>query len=194
MTATQILDGIQDAYNKYSKLPSVPYNITTYLMDHDDFIWKLLKYNTADAWSPSKANLTKAEKGALIYKGVGAPANSAFRVFFDAGMDGAWDIQATILRISPVAIIPKNYVTGTQSIRFEVYTHSEINMLGNYNPRSLSVVQKLIEVLNGADIEGLGRIFFDYKASQYCRLTGVNVGNATYKGYELIMCNQSLGG
>lgn len=193
MTTTQILDDIQAAYNKYTSLPNVPYNIATYLMDHDDFIWKLLKYDTNDAWSPSKANLTKAEKGALIYKGVGAPANSGFRVFFDPGLDESWTTATTILRISPVAIIPKNYVTGTQSIRFEVYTHSSINMLSNYNPRSLSIVQKLIEVLNGADIEGVGRIFFDYKASSYCRLTGINVGNATYKGYDLIMCNQSLG-
>jgi hypothetical protein len=191
MTATQILDSIQQAYNKYTLLPNIPYNIATYLMDSADaeLIWKLLKYDTNDAWN--KTNLAKSEKGALIYKGVGAPANSAFRVFFDAGMDGAWEIQATILRISPVAIIPKTYVTGVQSIRFEVYTHSEINMLSNYNPRSLSIIQKLIETLNGADIEGIGRLFFDYKASQYCRLTGVNVGNATYKGYELIMCNQS---
>lgn len=191
MTTTQILDSIQQSYNKYTLLPNVPYNIATYLMDHDDFIWKLLKYDTSDAWSPSKANLTKAEKGALIYKGTGALTD--YRLFFDAGMDSAWTISTTILRISPIAIIPKNYVTGMQSIRFEVYTHATLNMLSNYNPRSLSIIQKLIEVLNGADIEGVGRIFFDYKASQYCRLTGVNIGNATYKGYELIMCNQSLG-
>lgn len=192
MTTTQILDSIQQSYNKYTLLPNVPYNIATYLMDNDDFIWKLLKYNTTDAWSPTKANLTKAEKGTLIYKGEGAPVNSSFRVFFDPGMDEAWNTVATILRISPVAVVPKNYVTGMQSIRFEVYTHSTINMLSNYNPRSLSIIQKLIEVLNGADIDGVGRIFFDYKASQYCRLTGVNVGNATYKGYDLIMCNQNF--
>lgn len=191
MTTTQILDSIQASYNKYTLLPNVPYNITTYLMNNDEFIWKLLKYDTNDAWN--KENLTKAEKGALIYKGIGAPVNSGFRVFFDAGMDGAWDIITTILRISPVVVIPKNYITGTQSIRFEVYTHSNINMLSNYNPRNLSIIQKLIEVLNGADIEGIGRLFFDYRASSYCRLSGINIGNATYKGYELIMCNQSLG-
>jgi len=191
MTTTQILDSIQTSYNKYTLLPNIPYNIATYLMNSTEaeLIWKLLKYDTNDAWSPSKANLTKAEKGGLIYKGVGDP--TTFRVFFDAGMDSAWTIATTILRISPVAVIPKTYVTGVQSIRFEVYSHSTLNMLGNYNPRSLSIIQKLIETLNGSDVEGIGRLFFDYRASNYCRLTGVNVGNATYKGYELIMCNQS---
>jgi hypothetical protein len=191
MTTTQILDDIQRAYNKYTLLPNIPYNITRYLMENDDFIWKLLKYDTNDAWSGSKANLTKSEKGGLIYKGDGDP--TTFRVFFDAGMDSAWTIATTILRISPVAVVPKTYVTGMQSVRFEVYSHATLNMLSNYNPRNLSIIQKLIEVLNGAEIEGLGRIFFDYKASSYCRLTGINVGNATYKGYELIMCNHGLG-
>lgn len=192
MTTAQILDSIQQAYNKYTLLPNVSYNIATYLMDNDELIWKLLKYDTNDAWSPSKANLTKSEKGALIYKGVGEPANSTFRLFFDAGMDGAWNIATTMLRISPVVLIPKTYVTGVQSIRFEVYSHATLNMLSNYNPRSLSIIQKLIEVLNGAEIEGIGRIFFDYKISSYCRMSGINVGNATYKGYELIMCNQNF--
>jgi len=189
MTTAQILDSIQSSYNKYTLLPNIPYNILTYLMDNNEFIWKLLKYDSADAWSPSKADLTKAEKGALIYVGTGALTD--YRVFMDAGMDSAWTIATTILRVSPVAIIPKTYVTGVQSIRFEVYSHATLNMLSNRNPRSLSIIQQLIEVLNGAEIEGIGRLFFDYKASSYCRLTGINVGNATYKGYELIMCNQS---
>ncbi len=191
MTTTQILDDIQDSYNKFSELQEVPYNIATYLMDHDDFIWRLLKYDTNTAWNENiNANLTKAEKGALIYKGNGTMTD--FRVFFDAGMSAAWTTATTVLRISPVVVVPKTYVTGIQSVRFEVYSHETLNVMSNYNPRSLSIVQKLIEVLNGAEIKGIGRIFFDYKASPYCRLTGINVGNSIYKGYELIMCNQNF--
>ena len=191
MTATQILDSIQQAYNKYTKLEEVPYNIAVYLMNNDDFIWRLLKYPVNTAWNVNlNANLTMAQKGTLIYQGNGMMTD--YRVFFDAGMSAAWTEVATVLRISPVTIIPKNYVTGTQSIRFEVYSHETINMLSNKNPRSLSIIQRLIEVLNGADIENLGRLFFDYKASQYCRMTGINVGNSIYKGFELIMCNQNF--
>jgi type II secretory pathway component GspD/PulD (secretin) len=191
MTATQLLDSIQDAYNKYTKLEEVPYNIAVYLMNNDDFIWRLLKYPVNTAWNANlNANLTNTQKGALIYQGTGMMTD--FRVFFDAGMSAAWTEVATVLRISPVTIIPKNYVTGTQSIRFEVYSHETINMLSNKNPRSLSIIQRLIEVLNGAEIENLGRLFFDYKASQYCRMTGINVGNSVYKGFELIMCNQNF--
>ena len=191
MTTTQILDDIQKSYNKFSGLQEVPYNIATYLMDHDDFIWRLLKYDKNNAWNENiNANLTKAEKGALIYKGNGAMTD--FRVFFDAGMSAAWTTAVTILRISPVVVVPKTYVTGVQSVRFEVYSHETLNVMSNYNPRSLSIIQKLIEVLNGAEIKGLGRIFFDYKASPYCKLTGINVGNSIYKGYELIMCNQNF--
>jgi|GEM_PF-1254162 len=192
MTATQILDDIQQAYNKYSGLQEVPYNITSYLMKYDDFIWRLLKYPVNTAWNENiNDNLTSAEKGALIYQGNGEMTD--YRVFFDAGMSAAWTKVATVLRITPVTVVPKTYVTGTQSIRFEVYSHETINIMSNKNPRSLSIIQRLIEVLNGADIKGVGRIFFDYKASQYCRMTGINVGNSVYKGFELIMCNQNLG-
>jgi len=192
MTATQILDSIQQAYNKYTGLEEVPYNIATYLMNNDDFIWRLLKYPVNTAWNENlNANLTTAEKGALIYKGNGAFTD--YRVFFDAGMSDAWITEVTVLRISPVMLVPKTYVTGTQSIRFEVYSHEKLNVMSNYNPRSLSIIQRLIEILNGAEITGLGRLFFDNKASPYCRMTGVNVGNSIYKGYELIMCNQALG-
>ncbi|HQF37056.1 MAG TPA: hypothetical protein PLL26_05460 [Candidatus Dojkabacteria bacterium] len=188
---SQLLDGIQAVYNKYSGLKEVPYNIVKYLMDNDEEIWRLLKHDTPDAWNATKyANLTKAEKGALIYTGTGALTD--YRLFLDPGMDESWTIATTVLRISPVTVIPKNHVTGTQSIRFEVYSHATLNMLSNREPRSLYIVNRLIEVLNGADIEGLGRIFFDYKASQYCRLMSINVGNATYKGWDLIMCNQNF--
>jgi hypothetical protein len=154
-------------------------------------IWKLLNYDTNDAWSPSKANLTKSQKGALIYKGTGDP--TTFRMFFDPGMDSAWTVATTILRISPVTILPTTYVYGTQSILFEVYAHATLSMLSNYKSRSLLLCQQIIKVLNGADIEGIGRIYFDAKKSNSCRLTARNIGNATYKGYELVMCTQSLG-
>lgn len=187
-----ILDDVQNAYNKYSLLPRVPYNIAKYLMNNDETIWRLINYNTADAWNElTNPNLTKSQKSDLIYKGSGALTD--YKIFFDPGMDTSWNVQSTILRISPVTVIPKNYITGTQSIRFEVYTHAELTMLSNYNPRGLSIIQRIIEVLNGADIEGIGRIFFDYKASQYCRLMSINVGSPTYKGWDLIMCNQALG-
>ena len=192
-TNDDLYQNIQSAYNKYTLLPKVSYNIATYLMNNTnaELIWRLLYYTTNDAWNINiHPNLTKAQKGALIYKGDGMVND--YRVFFDAGMDNAWTTSNAMLRISPVTLDPTTYVYGIQCIRFEVYSHSTISMLSDYTARSLSIVQKLIEVLNGAEIDGIGQLFFNKKASNYCRVTGINIGNATYKGYELIMCNQNF--
>ncbi len=187
---TTQLDSIQESYNKYSSLPLVPYNMAKYLMDNDELIWKLLKYSSNDAWN--KPNLTKAEKGAMIYKGAGA--TTEYRVFFTSSQNSAWTDVATVLRMAPATLRPVNYVTGTQFVKFEAYTHEECSTLSNYQPRLLTIMQRLIEVFNGADIDGIGRLFFDYNATNgAARLTGVNVGDATFRGYELIMGNKVLG-
>ncbi len=187
---TTQLDSIQESYNKYSSLSLVPYNMAKYLMDNDELIWKLLKYSSNDAWN--KTNLTKSEKGALIYNGFGAITDK--RMFFESSQNYAWTEAVTILRMAPVSLRPVNYVTGTQFIKFEAYTHESSSMLSNYQPRLLTIMQRLIEVFNGAEIDGIGRLFFDYTATNgAARLTGVNVGDATFRGYELIMGNKVLG-
>jgi len=45
--------------------------------------------------------------------------------------------------------------------------------------------------LNGADIEGVGRLYFDYRASAASR--SMPMGAIPYKGRATIMCNYSLG-
>ena len=53
------------AYNKYTILTDLPYNVVTHLFTNDkaEIIWKLLKYNDSDAWM--KPDLTQDEKSRL---------------------------------------------------------------------------------------------------------------------------------
>lgn len=183
------IDIVQQSYNKITSLPQLSYNITSYLMDNDDLIWRLLKYTSPDAWNENVCNnLTKAEKGALIWKGFGKETD--YRVFFDVG-DESWTDQATILRIMPVEVVPTNYVYGCVSIGFQVYTHKELSALSDYSTRNVSIIQRLIDVLNGADIEGIGRMFFNIKYSTRCRISVI--GQPPMKGMSLIMAVNSLG-
>ena len=74
MTNTDLFQNIQESYNKYSLLPNVSYNIATYLINNTnaELICRLLNYTTPDAWNSTvNPNLTKAQKGAMIYKGGG---------------------------------------------------------------------------------------------------------------------------
>lgn len=176
-------DQVKDSYNKYKLFPNLAYNCASYLIDNNELIWKLLQHPTPDAWS--KSNLTKKEKGALIYDG--SPDETAYRVFLDVGIDTAMTIQATILRISPFELIPTNHIVGNISMGFEIYSHFRVNTLSNYTTRVDTIVQQLIETFNGQMIGGLGRLYFD--ASEYSRSKAITIGQIPYKGKVLIMCN-----
>lgn len=173
----------KEPYAKYNVMPDVSYKIMEYLMTDEkaEIIWKLLKYNDADAYS--RDNLTIEEKSKLIYKG---EANeSDFNVFFDYMMDDAETEMKTLLRIYPAEVYPLNRVTGLCTINLEVFSHAKVNHLSNYRTRVDTIIQALIEVLNGADIGGLGVMFFDNQASRYDKIQ--TIGQKPFKGKLLKM-------
>jgi hypothetical protein len=176
-------DSRKDIYNKFTNLPNLSYNCLSYLIEQDESIWKLLKYNDPDAWN--KPDLTKEEKGLLIYDG--SPNETDFRVFLDVGQDNSWNIQATVLRVSPIQLYPTNHIYGNVSIAFEVYSHFRLNHLSNYTTRIDTIVQKIIEVFNGSEIGGLGRLYFDARANNRSKM--IDIGKIPYKGKVVVMCN-----
>ena len=180
-------DGIQQEYNKYTQFPFLSYNCISYLMQNNQDIWKLLKYNTANALS--ETNLTNAQKAALIYKGQSDEMN--YRVFLDSGQDNAVTEQISILRIYPYDVDPENQIVGRITMCFQVFVNYRINHLVNYTTRVDTIIQNLIETLNGADIEGIGRLHFNKKAA---RMSGVrDIGTIPFRGKVLMMGNNALG-
>jgi len=178
-----MVDIRKEEYNKFTNVPLLPYNCIKYLMDNNETLWKLLKYPTNDAWS--KTNLTTAEKADLIYAGEIDATN--YRVFIGKGLDQSWTEQACILRVSSIDITPTNYIFGLVTMAFEIYCHYSITTLSNYTDRIDSCVQSILETLNGSEITGLGRLFFD------SRITGKNrisvIGEIPFKGKVLLMSN-----
>jgi len=180
----------KDSYNKYEMLPMLSYNCVSYMMDNNEMIWKLLKYSDKDAWKSNSdhPDLTKAQKGALIYDG--SPDETKFRIFFDVGQDNAWTEQACSIRIVPLELYPKNYVYGNISMGFEIYSHYKINHLSNYSTRLNMIAQQIISTFNGVEIGGLGRLFFDARASARCRMS--IIGQIPFKGNYVVMCNWAV--
>jgi len=180
-------DSRKDTYNKFENLPLLSSNCIEYLLNNNDLVWKLLKYTDRDAYKNDSAhpNLTKAQKGALIYNGM--PEQNSFRVFMDVGQDDAFTEDACILRITPSEVIPVNYIYGNVSMAFEIYCSYKINTMSNSHTRLNTVAQQIIETFNGAEIGGLGRLYFDARASSRCRMT--LVGQTNFKGNVVVMCN-----
>ena len=184
------LDSRKSVYNKFEILPQIPYSIISYLMDHEELIFKLLKYDSADAWQASKPALTLEEKGLLVYDGI--KSINDCRIFMDTGADDAWTVESTQLRISVYDGIPNNMIWGTLSVAFEIYSHFKVNTLSSYAPRNLTIAQRLLEVVNGADIPGVGRLYFDARATSRCRLS-LSLGQIPLKGLSLVMATKALG-
>lgn len=180
-------DRTQDFYNKFNLFPNYSYNVIKYLVANNETIFRLLKYNDADAWrvDSNHPNLTVAEKGALIYDGIKKETDC--RIFNSTGQNESWDIETSVLRISPIELIPVNYIYGKVVIGFEVFSHVQCVSLSNYQNRIDLIIQQLLETLNGSVISGLGRLFFDLKSSSKCRI--YSIGSIPYRGKMLVMCN-----
>ncbi len=173
----------KDEYATYELLPHLSYKIVEYLMTSPDaeIIWKLLKYTDADAYD--KENLSLEEKAKLIYDG--QADGSKYNVFFDYMLDDSETKMETLLRIYPAEVYPNTRVHGLCSINIEVLSHAKINHLSNYTTRVDTIIQALLKVLNGVDVNGIGVMFFDNQGSRYDKIQ--IIGQKPYKGKLLKM-------
>jgi hypothetical protein len=170
------------AYNSFNDYDEIPYQIINHLMDNNELIWKLLKYDTPDAYL--QLDLTKAEKAKLIYNG--EELTTDFRVFMDVGQPDAVTKEITLLRISHWHITPKTRTVGIITVSFQVYAHYKINHLSNYKTRNDIIINELIKTMNGVQIKGgLGVLYFDGKRELTDRM--IVTGQIPFIGKQLFM-------
>lgn len=173
------------SYAQYENYDIFPYNCVKYLMDNDEVVWKLLKYNDPNAWE--KPDLTQIEKAALIYNGLDNTVN--YRVFMDRGQPDVDTFENCQIRIANYSIFPENRMIGTLSMIFEVYPHYKTNHLTNYKTRGDMIMKRLIQVFNGATIGGIGKLYFDRVGSESTRQE--LGGQLPFVGKWVIMSNKS---
>ena len=183
------LDYSASSYNDYSDFPLFAYRCVAHLIQDTnvELLWKLLAYNDKDAWreDSSHPDLTTAQKGALVYDGSIDEIN--YRVFMDVGMADPWTIESSQIRVSPVLLEPTNYIIGKIIMAVEIYSHFKVNTLSSYQTRTDTIAQLVISSLNGADIEGVGKMYFDRKASRQCSSTVI--GTIPFKGRRVLLAN-----
>ena len=184
MTTTTPLIG-QDAYGDFRVFNKISYNCISYMMENNELIWKLLKYREPDAWN--KANLTKEEKGALIYSG--QQDTAMFNVFMDGKQPDVLVDETTLLRIMPHYAVGLNRTYGYIEVSMEVFSHYKINHLSNYTTRVDTIAGELLALFNGSDIGGLGLMSFDKMADESSRL--FQAGQIPFGGKQIIFSTYS---
>lgn len=172
-------------YNSLSALPSIPYNILTYLAQEEQILWKLLYYNSYDALS--KPDLTFSEKMDLIWK---EGPQEPYSVFMTNIIDDAIPESKTILKIYNYYIHAKDLYLAPTVYAFDILYGPKMSLV-EYNgipvSRSDLFVNRILTLLNGVEVGGVGKLVFFDDMSRY-DLGRTVIGNSkTFTGYQLFL-------
>lgn len=176
-----------DIYNSLSRLPLIPYNILTYLaLTEDETIWKLLAYN--DYYALSKPDLTYDQKMALLWQK--NEPQEKYGVFFTPLVEDAITKSKPICKIYQYYIHANQLYTSTVVYAFD-FLYGGNMALVEYNNAPVSrgdlFTNKILEILNGAEVGGVGKLMFYDDLSRYS-LERVTIGNSkTFTGVTLYL-------
>lgn len=172
-------------YNSMSMLPNIPYNILTYLAKEEQILWKILAYNSYDALS--KPDLTFSEKMDLIWK---EGPQEPYSVFMTNIIDDAIPESKTILKIYNYYIHAKDLYLAPTVYAFDILYGPKMSLV-EYNGIPVSradlFVNRILTLLNGVEVGGVGKLVFFDDMSRY-DLGRTVIGNSkTFTGYQLFL-------
>ena len=177
---------VQIVYNSMNMLPYIPYKILTYLALEDETLWKLLAYNDYDALS--KPNLTFQEKMALIWKKNEPQVN--YSVFMTNLVEDAIAESKCILKLYNFYIHANQLYTGTVVYGFDFLYGGKMSLV-EYNGVPVSrgdlFINRILEVLNGVEVGGVGKLTFFDDMSRYDLARSVIGNSKTFTGVQLFL-------
>ena len=167
-------------YNNMNGLSEIPRSIINYLLENNDTIFKLLKYDTIDALFK---NITFQEKLELVSSAeTGDGITDKSRIFFDIYLDDTTTEVQSQLRFFVKDLEPINEYISKVYIGIQIISHNNISMLsGNIN-RKTKILEEVIKSLNGAHIGYIGEILFVPRS----RVNYMSI-NPKFSGYNLTM-------
>lgn len=177
-------------YNTFQNIDTLEFNVIKVLFQNED-LWKLIKYDSNDALSPLKPNLTIGEKRSLIWNGEltdDKVDSSKYRVFKQSSTDDSFGDRNTQLRVYIGEINPENIKMSTVDIFIEIITHSKLNgLIDTEKNRVSSLLKNVLGTLNGSDIEGIGKLYFNQEETRRNKARYALNNSKNYFGYLIVM-------
>lgn len=177
-------------YNTFQNIDTLEFNVIKVLFQNED-LWKLIKYDSNDALSPLKSNLTISEKRSLIWNGEltdDKVDSSKYRVFKQSSTDDSFGDRNTQLRVYIGEINPENIKMSTVDIFIEIITHSKLNgLIDTERNRVSSLLKNVLGTLNGSDIEGIGKLYFNQEETRRNKARYALNNSKNYFGYLIVM-------
>ena len=147
-------------FNKYNNLQYVPYQILSYLAEHNDRLFKALYYNGIDALS--KPDLTLKQKIDMIYLDEGKEIDK--HIFLKPLVSEEMIENTTQLRLYKYSISPTDAMTSVVTYRFDIITGSKTSLVYDNNipcTRTDLIETELLNTLQGVDLFGTGKFQFN---------------------------------
>ena len=176
-------------YNSMSSLPYLPYRIMVYLAKSTDpmadVFWKLLAYRDYKALTHDA--LTFEQKMKMVWA---QGKQDTYSVFLTNLIEDAMAESKQIVKIYQYYIHPSELYYGTVVYAFDCLYGGTMALV-EYNGIPVSrgdlFVNRILAVLNGADVGGVGKLTFFDDMSRY-DLARSTIGNSkTFTGVQLYM-------
>ena len=172
-------------FNSLSALPSIPYNIMTYLATSPqaEDLWKMLAYNSYDALS--KPSLTMSQKLDLLWR-TGPQEDCG--VFFTNLVEDAIPTSKCILKIYNYYDQPNELYAANVVYAFDFLYGGQMSLVerdGIPVSRGDLFISIMLDVLNGANVGGVGDMVWLTDASRYCAAKSTIGNSKTFTGVQL---------
>lgn len=178
-----IVDMERLAYNKFTGFSNLCYNILGYLMVNNENLWKLLYYDRPDALD--QPNLTLGQKRELIYQGSGD--SEKYKVFRCPYIDDAITSETSQLRVYALTVRPENRSVSVIDFALDCITHTKLSELEGAQSRVERMVEEILGTLNGQEIDGVGKLFFDASRAAYDGARNEIFNNRYFYGFQIIL-------
>ena len=174
-------------FNSMSALPSIQYNIMTYLATSPqaEDLWKMMAYNSYDALS--KPNLTMSQKLDLLWR---TGPQEDYGIFFTNLVEDAIPTSKCILKIYNYYDQPNDLYTASVVYAFDFLYGGQMSLVerdGIPVSRGDLFINIMLDVLNGANIGGVGNMTWLTDASRYCAPKSTIGISKTFTGVQLYL-------
>lgn len=172
-------------YNSMSRLPSIPYKIVEHLALNDEVIWKMLASNDYEALN--RPDLTFSEKLKYLWK---TGKQEQYSIFLTNLVEDAIPTSKSIMKIYQYHTHASDLYTGAVVYAFDFLYGGQMSLV-DYNGYPASrgdiFINRILDTLNGVDVDGVGKMVFLDQMSNY-NLAHSVVGNSkTFTGVQIFL-------
>ncbi len=205
-------DDIQ-VVNRFNNLDSIEDRIIFYLLSPKDkteaelhqvhTLWRCLYYPTTDALLKPLPKF----RDVMALLSNGQEGQEKKRIFRSPYMDDAWKEECTFLKIYVDSVIPRNLYISQVNIGIESICHNKIvNLIVPENDDSTFIgevdgekyyvetksrisvmIKAVLSLLNGANIQGIGMVQFNYEQFMYNESRYALWNNRNFEGHKTVI-------